>query len=466
MVKLAAERGYDHVTLRDLTGVAKVSSRALYEHFGGKEDCFLRTHELVVRSAARRIAAAQANEQDWQERLSLAFRAFALELEREPSAARFALIEAYAAGSAAREQAKRVERTVESILSDSFRRAPDGVVLPPFVMEGIVAGIVGFVRGKILSTKTSLPPALADDLLEWVLRCRVHIAEFILPSLASKNFRAPANGSLSSSSGEDKTELRSCMADRDLIFAAVAKIVCSEAASPITVDRICSAAGLSRRKFNTHFKGLNDCLLAVADQRVSEVVARALEDREAAVTWEEGIYAAMTTICKEVAADPALARLCFTEGLLTGVKGLSALALVSNGLARLISPSNLSHGIALTVSIEATASMICGIISFRVRAGYAGRVPCLASELAVLAFIPEGENALGPSFSQSKRSVVRLARPEAREVSGGKPCSLIELDEGRKARGKSGELGQRVGKQGSSKLALGLSEGDAKAWSA
>ena len=99
MIEIVAERGYSAVTVRDLARLAQISSRAFYEHFSSKEDCFLQAHELVVvRRAAKRTIASQAGEQDWQEQLRLAFRAFIRELARDPRAARLALIDAHAAG--------------------------------------------------------------------------------------------------------------------------------------------------------------------------------------------------------------------------------------------------------------------------------------------------------------------------------------------------------------------------------
>ena len=183
MIELVAQRGYGGVTLQDLASVAKVSSRAFYEHFGGKEDCFLRTQELVVRAAAKRILAAQAGERDWEERLRLAFRAFVREIEHEPAAARLALVEIYADGSAARIHARRAERIFESMLADSFRHAPDGIPVSPLASGGRVAGIATVVRRQLLSDEPKVSPGLADDLLDWVLGCRERAASSLQTSM-------------------------------------------------------------------------------------------------------------------------------------------------------------------------------------------------------------------------------------------------------------------------------------------
>jgi AcrR family transcriptional regulator len=84
MVELVGERGYAAVTVRDIDRAAGVSSRTLYELFGGIEECFLDTYDHVVRGVVKRITAAQAGESDRLEGLRLAFRTFASELELKP----------------------------------------------------------------------------------------------------------------------------------------------------------------------------------------------------------------------------------------------------------------------------------------------------------------------------------------------------------------------------------------------
>lgn len=74
MIEIVAARGYDAVKVRELVHLAGVSSAAFYKHFESKEDCFLRTHDLVVRRATRRIIASQAGEEAWKERPRLILR--------------------------------------------------------------------------------------------------------------------------------------------------------------------------------------------------------------------------------------------------------------------------------------------------------------------------------------------------------------------------------------------------------
>lgn len=115
-IVLVAERGYNAATVRDLAQLAGVSTRAFYEHFSGKEECFLRTYELAVRRTAKRVAESQGGERDWLERLRRAFEAFAAEIEREPQVARVVLVEVLAAGTPALRRMRSVEGIFEAMI--------------------------------------------------------------------------------------------------------------------------------------------------------------------------------------------------------------------------------------------------------------------------------------------------------------------------------------------------------------
>jgi hypothetical protein len=72
MVEIVGERGYRAVTVRELARLAGVSTRAFYEQFEGKEECFFSTVDLIPQRAAGNVLMGQKAQDDWQERLRLA----------------------------------------------------------------------------------------------------------------------------------------------------------------------------------------------------------------------------------------------------------------------------------------------------------------------------------------------------------------------------------------------------------
>lgn len=58
MAELVAERGYPAVTVADVVGLARVSKRTFYQHFGDREACFLAVYAAAAEGPLARIAEA------------------------------------------------------------------------------------------------------------------------------------------------------------------------------------------------------------------------------------------------------------------------------------------------------------------------------------------------------------------------------------------------------------------------
>ena len=175
------------------------------------------------------------------------------------------------------------------------------------------------------------------------------------------------------------------MADRGLILAAVTKLATGEDSDGLTVSRIHAAAGVSRRSFNAHFKGVNDCLFAAVEQCAGGSVASAARSRDTDVAWQEGIHRAVITLCSEISSEPMLARLYLVGDSFAGPEGLLCSMRVIDDIASLVSVDPSSDKPTLAVSAEAVAGMIWGVISHRVLTECPGSLLHIAPELAALA---------------------------------------------------------------------------------
>ncbi len=65
-LRLAVERGLDHVTVDDIVEAANISRRTFSNYFGSKEDALLYGEEQRVRSLVRAIRERPAGESGWQ----------------------------------------------------------------------------------------------------------------------------------------------------------------------------------------------------------------------------------------------------------------------------------------------------------------------------------------------------------------------------------------------------------------
>jgi AcrR family transcriptional regulator len=302
-IQIAAECGYEALKVRDVVRRAEVSTRAFYEHFAGKEDCFLQTYQLISRRAGRRIIAAQAEEPDWRKRPRLVFEEFVRGLERDPASARVALVEAYALDEAFLEQAWRAEQIFEGMLAESFARTPRGVVVPPLIVRGVVGGIATVSRRSLQAGRVDDLASNGGELVEW--------------ALCYPNPKATELATLDEGAVWRDTTLESTSAaprgDRALILNAAAELAAKVGYQSLTAPRIRSAAGVSRRKFEAYFDGVEDCYLAALELRAGEAMAKAARAQASARSEPGGVYRAIAALTNYVSRDPLLTRICLTD---------------------------------------------------------------------------------------------------------------------------------------------------------
>jgi AcrR family transcriptional regulator len=316
-IGIVAEQGYAGLKVRDVVSYAEVSTRAFYELFASKEDCFLRTYELISRRATRRILVAQAGESDWRRRLQLVFEEFLRGLEQKPEDAHLALIEAPVASEISREQVRRAEATFESMLAEAFARAPGGVIIPPLVVEGMVAGIAGVSRSCLIEGRLADLSEASGELIEWALsypdRSASELEELDRQSIWRDTTLEPLF--------TKESEPWSASGDRALILKAVAELAVNAGYESLTAPRIRSAAHVSRKKFTAHFDDVEDCYLAALEQHVAAATAQAARAQAAASSWEGSVHRAIAALCDHIAADKFLTQVCLTDDFPLGPDG-------------------------------------------------------------------------------------------------------------------------------------------------
>lgn len=357
-VDIVAEDGYKSFNVRDAVRYAEVSTRAFYELFSSKEDCFLRAHELISRRATRRIIAAQAAEWDWRQRPRRIFEEFLRGLEEDPAAARLVLIETYNADEAALQQAWRAERIFEGMLAEAFARPPDGVLMPPMVIEGMVAGIASVSRSRLLAETLSELSAASGDLIEWAASYPGEAAAELATLDRQAIWRDTTLEPLAGPHSLEDGELWPSSGDRALILAATAELAAKHGYAKLTAPRIRSAAAVSRRKFEAYFDDLEDCYLAALEQHAGEALAQAARAQTAASSWGGGIYRAIAALSDHVAKDPFLARVCLADEFPPSPSGARSRQRLIGAVLELLSGAVPINSRAAVVGAEASAGAV------------------------------------------------------------------------------------------------------------
>jgi AcrR family transcriptional regulator len=385
MIEIVAECGYEAVKVRDVVKVAGVSSKTFYRLFGSKEDCFLRTHEAVIRSARGGLLASQLGEEDWRERPRLIYAALAHAVESDPDAAQVALVDAYMGSPAALEQAQRVEETFAGMIGASLARAPGGVAVPPMVIEGMMTGVARVVRNRLLAGHRGDLPSMEGTMMEWVMcfpsEAAAGLAELDLTAMY-------VNPAAAREAVVNVTP--STTGDRATILAAIGKLVAVDGYRyrDLTVPRIRSGAGVSRRVFDAYFDDAEECFLAALEHRSAEAVAQASRAQIAGGTWAGGVYRAINSFAVQIAGDPLLARVCFQNDFAVGSKGSLTRLRMITGVSDQLRDSVPTEDPVSQLTAEASAGAIWAIFHHHVLRNWVLHHPEISATLGYMALSP------------------------------------------------------------------------------
>jgi AcrR family transcriptional regulator len=394
MIEIVSAQGYDAVKVREVVRLAGVSSRAFYEHFASKEDCFLRSYDLVTRRATRRIIASQAGEKTWQRRPRLIFNAFMEELERDPDAARVALVAAYASGPVALEQARKTEATFEAMLAQSFARAPGGIVVPGLVVEGMTAGVAHVARTRLLLGDESGLARLGEEeeeeeeVVEWMLCYPGRSADKLEGLDLQLIWRDTRLLPLTSTSGSGEGEAWAKTGDRALILASVAELTAADGYSQLTVERIRRNAGVTRAVFKSNFEGIEDCFIAAMEQRAGEAMAQAGRAQTAGRAWPGGLYRAISALCDHIAADPLLASVCLIDNFTPDSSGSRIRGQLLAGVAEQLVDSAPLADQPSDLITEASSGAVWSLFHHHVVRALVHSAPQVAASLSFMALAP------------------------------------------------------------------------------
>jgi AcrR family transcriptional regulator len=97
-VRLAADKGYDRVTIIDIVSLAGTSKRTFYEHFKDKEDCLLQAFDTARMLLISAIVGEAGPIPDPVERIRVGMRAYIDALADLPDFSRLFLNESMSAG--------------------------------------------------------------------------------------------------------------------------------------------------------------------------------------------------------------------------------------------------------------------------------------------------------------------------------------------------------------------------------
>lgn len=165
---VAAERGYEAMSVADIVKAAAVSRNAFYKNFRDKQDCVATAHELGHERLFEVLSSGCYEGATIEERVGTSLEAALDVLADEPALARFLFVEAPSGGD---EIALRYHEWLGrygTLLRSAAPDLPVESVPVPEVEQVIVGGIASRVASEVLRGGDKLRE-LADPFLEYVL---------------------------------------------------------------------------------------------------------------------------------------------------------------------------------------------------------------------------------------------------------------------------------------------------------
>jgi AcrR family transcriptional regulator len=355
LLELLADEGYDAVTVRDLAGAAGISTRSFYKHYSGKEQCFLRVHQLVANYVLRVIETFHRST-NREERIRRTIEAVTGAWASEPKAARLLCVDAYAAGPAALKQADWTRRSIEAAIDESFGggQTTSGSSLGA---EAIVAGLYSATRDYVL---LKAPPT---D-LEW---------------------------------GDRGWDAMPSRGDVTVLLSVAARLAATTSYESLSLPKLLETAGVSRRTFDANFSSMEDCFLTALELKAADALDCVRAASEGAETPEQGVHRAVVALCDRVDNDASFASLCFDASVVPGIAKMRFQQVLIGNLGEIIDERPAASGQVDRLQAQASAGSTWGVIQNHVTTGRTRELRRKAPLLTSLLLVP----AVGPSVPGS-----------------------------------------------------------------
>lgn len=382
LLELLADGGYDAVTVRDLAGAAGVSTRSFYKHYSGKEQCFLRVHQLITNRVLRVIETFRAGTSR-EERIRRTIGAIMGAWASEPKAARLLCVDAYAAGSAALRQADWARRSIEAAIDESFGGKPttSGSSL---VAEAMVAGVYSATRDYVLGKQVPSGPQLHEALTLWMTACCDGFLRLKSPPI---DIARDARGGDAMPSKGDVT----------VLLSVAARLAATTSYESLSLPKLLEAAGVSRRTFDANFSSMEDCFLTALELKAADALDRVRAASEGAETPKQSVHQAVVALCDRVDNDASFASLCFDASVVPGIAKMRFQQVLIGNLGEIIDERPAASWQVDRLQAQASAGSTWGVIQNHVTTGRTRELRRKAPLLTSLLLVP----AVGPSVPGS-----------------------------------------------------------------
>jgi len=169
MTELVDERGYQKTTIELIAKTARVALVTFYEHFSGKEECFLAAFDESVDAAREVFGELLDTSQPWEEQVSAGLQIFLEMVIRERARAKLCIVEAQAVGTAGLGRYQAMLESVAPVLREGREFNPRAGLLPDGLEVALAGGIVWLVHQRLVADDVDDLMALLPEMLQVTL---------------------------------------------------------------------------------------------------------------------------------------------------------------------------------------------------------------------------------------------------------------------------------------------------------
>jgi AcrR family transcriptional regulator len=307
MVAAVAENGYEATRVADVVRLSGVSRSAFYKHFDDKLDCFLQTLDELTELARTELVVHYDPKLPWEERLRVVADAFLDLVLGQPAAARFCLVEVYAAGPQAVERLDAGIASVEVVVARAFEESPERKGMPRDVVRAIVGGVRKTVHTRLRCGEESELIEQLPQLIDWGLGYEAP------PEPLRRPRRRPDRGV---APHPDRS------VPHERLVSAITDTIAERGYPDTTIIEIAERAAASLSTFYGNFENKEEALLAALDREREQSLAAAGAAFAAAPDWPHGVQAGLDALFGFFAAEPAGASVAIVAAFTAGPQGL------------------------------------------------------------------------------------------------------------------------------------------------
>ena len=162
LAKVVNERGYNQITIADITAAAHVSRRTFYEHFESREQCFLAAFEVVMAHLHRLIADATEPIEDWPHQVQAGLEALLRFFASEPELAHLCLVDSLTAGPAVAERYRTEIFSFKPLLMPGRKQRQSPRPLPDSTEDTLIGSVASVLTRQVVSAPAELEKLLPD----------------------------------------------------------------------------------------------------------------------------------------------------------------------------------------------------------------------------------------------------------------------------------------------------------------